>query len=150
MNAIQFLKQEHEKAKAEFAKVLAASPEERGHLWEELTPELELHEQIEDACLYEPLARDAEGADPVLAKWREDHEQEVEKVEDLIGEIDELDAEEEEWLAKVKEVHASLQTHIREEEGSIFPRISKVWDQARLDKAGQELEEMKSQADAAG
>ena len=31
MDAIQFLKQEHEKAKAAFAKVLKATPDTRGH-----------------------------------------------------------------------------------------------------------------------
>ena len=33
MDAIQFLKQEHEKAKAAFGKVLKAAPETRGQLW---------------------------------------------------------------------------------------------------------------------
>ena len=47
MDAIQFLKQEHEKAKAAFAKVLKAAPKTRGQLWTKLQPELEAHEQIE-------------------------------------------------------------------------------------------------------
>jgi hemerythrin superfamily protein len=47
-------------------------------------------------------------------------------------------------MAKVKAVHASLETHIREEEGEIFPRISKVWDEARLEQAGKQMKEMKS------
>jgi hypothetical protein len=59
MDAIQFLKQEHKKAKATLKKVLKASPESRGALWTELEPELKAHEQIEDACLYGPLAREA-------------------------------------------------------------------------------------------
>src|SRR4029077_3726309 len=50
MDAIQFLKQEHKKAKAGIKKVLKASPEDRGDLWTDLEPELEAHEQIEDAC----------------------------------------------------------------------------------------------------
>ena len=58
MDAIQFLKQEHEKAKAAFAKVLKAPPKTRGLLWAKLQPELEAHEQIEDTCLYEPLSRE--------------------------------------------------------------------------------------------
>ena len=144
MNAIQFLKQEHQKAKAEFRKVLNAPPDERGELWETLAPELKLHEQIENACLYEPLARDAQGGDETLARWQREHQQEVEKVEDLMDEIEDLDAEDDEWLDTVKEVHASLEAHIQEEEGTIFPRISRVWDGSRLDQAGRQLEEMKS------
>ena len=150
MNALQFLKQEHQKAKAAFENVLQASPTKRGDLWEELTPELEAHEEIEDACLYEPLSRDAGGKDAKLAEWREKHQSEVDEVEDLIGEIDELDPEDDKWLAKVKKVHESLAGHIQEEEGDIFPRISKVWDEARLAQAGKKMEEMKAEeADAA-
>jgi hemerythrin-like domain-containing protein len=144
MDAIQFLKQEHQTAKAAFEKVLQASPEARGDLWQKLSPELEAHEQIEDACLYEPLAREAGGKEPKLAEWREKHQAEVEEVEDLISDIDDLTPEDEEWLTKVKEVHTSLKTHIEEEEGEIFPMVSEVWDNARLKQAGTKMEEMKS------
>jgi hemerythrin-like domain-containing protein len=143
MNAVQFLLKEHQKAKAEFAKVLKAAPDERGDLWDALEPELKIHEQIENACVYEPLARDAKGSDATLAGWQKQHEREVAKVERLLTEIEELDAEDDDWLDKVKEVHSSLEAHIKEEEGTIFPRISQVWDAARLERAGQELEEMK-------
>ena len=144
MDAIQFLKKEHVTAKAAFERVLQASPAKRGDLWEKLSPELESHEQMEDACLYTPLSRDATGKDPKLAGWREKHQAEVEKVKELIEELDDLDPEDEEWLSTVKEIHAGLEAHIQEEEGDIFPRISKVWDEARLEQAGKQMKEMKS------
>ena len=150
MNAIQFLKQEHETAKAAFEKVLRASPETRGELWQKLSPELAAHEQMEDACLYGPLSREAGGKDPKLAGWRKKHQAEVDEVEGLMDEIEDLLPQDEKWLTKVKQVHASLKTHIQEEEGEIFPRISKVWDEARLEQAGTQMKEMKSkQVDAA-
>ena len=144
MNAVQFLKQEHEKAKAEFAKVLSAPATQRGEMWEKLEPELQIHEQIEDACVYEPLSRDADSRDKVLAEWREAHQEEVDTVEDLLEEIEDLEPDSDEWLDKVTEVHTNLKNHIQEEEGQIFPRLGKVWDEARLQRAGQELEEMKA------
>ena len=149
MDAIQFLKKEHVTAKAAFERVLQASPAKRGDLWEKLSPELESHEQMEDACLYTPLSRDAAGKDPKLAGWREKHQAEVEKVKELIEELDDVDAEDEEWLSTVKEIHASLEAHIQEEEGDIFPRISKVWDEARLTDAGAKMEQMKGKKAAA-
>jgi hemerythrin HHE cation binding domain-containing protein len=145
MDAIQFLKQEHKKAKAGIKKVLKASPEERGDLWTDLEPELEAHEQIEDACLYGPLARGEGKADAKLAAWRGKHQKEVERVEALVKQIDGLDPAEAGWLAKVKAVGASLEKHIREEEGEIFPRIGKAWDKARLKEAGAEMAEMKAE-----
>jgi iron-sulfur cluster repair protein YtfE (RIC family) len=144
VNAIQFLKQEHQKAKAAFDKVLQASPQQRGGLWQELAPELKLHEEIEDTCLYEPLARDAASKDKELAQWRQQHQAEVEKVGGLLETIRQLRSEESAWLGKVKEVHGALEHHIQEEEGTIFPKIGKVWDESRLERAGTQMAEMKS------
>jgi len=144
MNAIQFLKQEHKKAKAGLKKVLKATPETRGERWAELQPELEAHEQIEDACLYEPLARAAGKADAKLAEWRKKHQKEVDRVEGLIKDMETLDPDEGAWLTKVKAVGASLESHIREEEQDIFPRISKVWDEKRLKQAGTDMNDMKA------
>ena len=144
VNAIQFLKQEHQKAKAAFDKVLQAAPQQRGGLWQELAPELKLHEEIEDTCLYEPLARDAASKDKGLAQWRQQHQAEVEKVGGLLETIRGLRPDEAVWLGKVKEVHAALEHHIQEEEGTIFPKISKVWDENRLERAGTQMAEMKS------
>ncbi len=145
MDAIQFLKQEHKKAKATLKKVLKASPESRGALWTELERELKAHERIEDACLYGPLAREAGRTDAKLAGWQAKHQKEVGRVEGLIEEIESLDSEENAWLAKVKAVGASLERHIREEEQDVFPRIGKVWDGARRKRAGGEMEEMKAE-----
>ena len=61
-----------------------------------------------------------------------------------MDEIEDLLPQDEKWLTKVKQVHASLKTHIQEEEGEIFPRISKVWDEPRLEQAGTQMKEMKS------
>jgi uncharacterized integral membrane protein len=143
-NAIEFLKQEHQRAKAAFDKVLRASPQQRGGLWQELAPELKLHEEIEDACLYEPLSRDAALSDRELAGWRKRHQEEALEVGNLLEVIRYLRPEEAAWLGKVKEVHMSLERHIREEEGTIFPRISKACDENRLERAGAQMADMKS------
>ena len=98
----------------------------------------------------EQHTRDAGGKDAKLAEWRQKHRSEVEKVGNLIGEIDELEPEDDKWLTKVKNVHEGVLNHIQEEEGDIFPRISKLWDEARLTQAGKKMQEMKSKkADAA-
>ena len=144
MDAIQFLKQEHQKAKTAFENVLTAAPESRGQLWAKLQPELEAHEEMEDTCLYEPLSRDVGKTDSALADWRKKHQAEVDNVEGLIKEVGTLDPKDASWLTKLEAVHASLEGHIREEEQDIFPRISKVWNEAKLEKAGTEMKEMKA------
>jgi iron-sulfur cluster repair protein YtfE (RIC family) len=146
VDAIQFLKQEHQKAKAAFENVLKAAPKTRGQLWTKLQPELEGHEQIEDTCLYEPLSRDAGKTDSKLAEWRKTHQNEVGKVEGLIKDMGKLDPKDASWLTKLEAVHASLERHIREEEQDIFPRISKVWDEHKLKQAGTDMKEMKARS----
>ena len=48
-----------------------------------------------------------------------------------------------EWLAQLKKIKSPLEGHIMEEETQIFPAIPKVWDQAKLDQAGQSMEKEK-------
>ena len=143
MDAIQFLKQEHQNAKTAFEKVLKAAAETRGALWTTLQPELEVHEQIED-LLYEPLARAAGKTDPKLAEWPKTHQTEVDKVDGLIKAMETLDPKDASWLTKLTAVHASLESHIREEEQDIFPRIRKVWNDDKLAQVGTAMKEMKA------
>jgi len=142
MDAIQFLKQEHQKAKAAFAKLLEASPDQRGALWKELQPELKAHEAIEEACLYGPIEEE-QPSDARLSEWVSDlHEEEVSEVEGLIKQTEQLDPKDKAWLDTVRQIHSALENHIKQEEGEIFPRIGQVWDAGRLAKAGQEMSEM--------
>lgn len=145
MDAIQMLKQDHEKAKQMFAKIQEASGEERGKLWAKLKPELTVHEQIEEAGLYGPVARDVGSKDKMLKEWEGHHHEEVGEAEALIEELSALDPSEEEWLDKVEELQDALEHHIEEEEGQIWPRIQKVWDRAKLEQAGTQLETLKRQ-----
>ena len=136
MDAIEFLQQEHRKARRAFEKLLAAAPAERRALWRELQPELGAHEKIEEQCLYGPLARDG-ASDPALSEWISDrHQDEVYEVEGLIKETEGLDPENARWLATVRQIKAALDNHIRQEEQDIFPRIAQIWDRMRLEEAG--------------
>jgi len=145
MDAIQFIKQEHTKAKAAFAKLLEAAPAKRDAIWNELKPELKAHEEIEDACLYGPLL-DEGPSDAKLLEWVSGkHSDEVEKVENLIEQTESLDPKDGGWLTIVKEVHSGLEQHILQEEGEIFPRIAQFWDKDKLTQAGEEMSEMKAE-----
>jgi iron-sulfur cluster repair protein YtfE (RIC family) len=143
MNAIQFLKQQHQEAKAGFGKIEEAAPEQRGGLWKKLKPELPLHEQLEEKCLYDPLARDAKGKIEKLVGWDTRHHQQVQEVEALIEKLEGLDAKSAEWLHQLTTIKSTLEGHIREEERDVWPKIREVWDGARLEEAGREMETMK-------
>ena len=141
MNAIQLLKGEHDKAKRTFEEIQNAGAAERGEIWSKLQPELKVHEQMEETALYGPVARDA--GDETLKEWQEEHHDEVADAESLIEEIDGLDPTADEWLDKIEELLEALEHHIEEEEGDIWPRIQQVWDQTRLEQAGEQMAALK-------
>jgi Hemerythrin HHE cation binding domain len=143
MNAIQFLKRQHEEAKAGFEKIEEGSEGQRGQLWNDLSPKLKLHEQIEEKHLYGPVSKDAK--EPALTAWPERHAAEVEEAEELIAAITGRSPQESAWLQDVKRLHAALEEHIQEEEDEIWPEIEKVWDRARLEEAGKKMEGMKAE-----
>ena len=148
MQAIQLLKQEHGKAKAAFQEIEAAPPPRRGSLWTKLRPELELHEKQEEMHLYGPVSREVQ-VDESFAAWEATHHQEVQEAESLIREISRLDPADDRWLATVKKLRGALEQHIRKEEQEIWPKIQRVWDAARLEEAGRQMEAMKSTEAAA-
>ena len=143
MNAIQLLEHEHQVAKRVFGQIKTAGPEDREPLWAKLRPELKVHEQMEERALYGPVASEAGSRDQTLAQWREHHHEEVTKAEELIGQIDQLDPASDDWMDKVATLQEALEHHIQEEEGDIWPRIQQVWDAAKLERAGQEMESLK-------
>jgi hemerythrin-like domain-containing protein len=145
MNAIQFLKNEHDKAKRAFAEIQAASGSQRAQLWANLEPELKTHEQIEEEALYGPVAQEVGPKDESLKEWQEQHHEEVSEAEALIEEIDDLDPSADEWIEKVEELKETLEHHIQEEEGTIWPRIEQAWDRSKLEHAGQQMEMLKQQ-----
>jgi hypothetical protein len=144
MDAIQLLKQEHETAKKMFAQIREARGEQRGQLWTKLKPELKVHETMEETALYRPIAQEAR-ADEQLKDWQEHHHEEVAELESLIQEISESDPTDEEWMEKIEELEETLEHHIEEEEGDIWPRIQEVWDRSKLEQAGQQMEGIKRQ-----
>jgi hemerythrin-like domain-containing protein len=143
MDAIQFLKQQHEEAKGGFGKIEAVSPEQRERQWKALKPELPLHEEIEETCLYHLVARETEGKSGVLARWETRHHEQVQQVEALIQRLEGLDPKSSEWLQQLKKIKSTLERHIREEEQEVWPRIQEILDHDRLGQAGREMERMK-------
>jgi hemerythrin HHE cation binding domain-containing protein len=144
MNAIQFLKKQHEEAKAGFQKIEQANEGQRGQLWKHLSPELKLHEQMEQEYLYGPASK--ESKEPVLASWPERHAREVKEAEQLMATIDGRSPQDSEWLASVKRLHRALDDHIKEEEREMWPKIQQAMKPAELDEAGRKMAAMKAQS----
>ena len=84
MHAIQLLKSDHETAKRAFGQIQVARAEQRAALWAKLRPELKVHEEIEEAALYGPVADEIGSRDETLKEWREHHHEEVGELEAIV------------------------------------------------------------------
>lgn len=146
MDALEILGQMHVEAKAAFRKIESAVPGQPGELWAKLRSDLELHEQIEERFVYDPVARDVAGRDEVLAAWEHEHEAQVAHADTAMAHISSLAPEDPRWLDELRALHATLDGHIAHEENDIWPRIRAAWDGAKLDAAGRLIEEAKAAA----
>jgi iron-sulfur cluster repair protein YtfE (RIC family) len=145
MDAIQYLERQHRTARAELAAVTEAPAARRHALWAALRPELARHERLEEQGLYEPIVRERI-SDPVLSEWVTDrHQDEAREIEALMREVDDLDPADERWLVTVRQIRAALEHHMRQEEQDIFPRIERLWGRSRLEAAGREMSESRTE-----
>jgi len=144
MDAFEILGQMHMEAKDAFQKINAAPPPDRESLWKKLSPELALHEQMEERFVYEPMSHDIGSRDPMLRDWDQKHHTEVGAAEELIHRIDRLSPSDASWFETVEKLHGALEEHIRTEESDIWPRIRSFWDESKLRTAGTEIQAAKS------
>jgi iron-sulfur cluster repair protein YtfE (RIC family) len=81
----------------------------------------------------------------LLKEWQEHHHEEVTELEALIQEIGGLDPSADHWMEKIEELQQTLENHVQEEEGDIWPLIQQAWDQSKLEHAGEQMEILKRQ-----
>ena len=146
VDALEELREMHVETREALERIEAASPADRLSLWARLRPELELHEQIEDRFVYEPVARDAAGLDATLVSWDQEHEAQVGKANALIFTLDTIDPFEDGWLTQLVKLHEMLAAHIANEEQNIWPRIRRVWGDDELDRAARPIAAAKAAA----
>jgi hemerythrin superfamily protein len=145
VGAIALLMQMHTEAKTQFTQILnSASNDQAELLWRKLQPVLKVHEEMEERYLYDPLKAE-QGRGTELGDWEPQHEHEVEAVNALIAQADDLSPSDGRWLPQLRQIRDTLARHIDEEETMIFPRIQQVWDRDRLERAGQQMQQMKQQ-----
>ena len=141
MNAVELLKQDHEKVSELFEQVKATESEKQHRqLYKKIKTELETHVYIEEKVFYPALKRREEFKDTVLEAI-EEHRQ----VKTLIREIDGLADGNERFEAKLKVMIDNVEHHVEEEEDELFPKVEAQFTEAELEGLGQELEEAKKE-----
>jgi hemerythrin superfamily protein len=139
MNALEVLKQDHQKVKELFQEATQAKDtSKRKDLFDKIDTELEIHAHIEETVFY-PAIGDHEGLKDMVAEALEEHEQ----AKTLLGELEELGADSHEFGSKLQQLIEAVEHHVEEEEGEMFPKICEVFEEDELDQLGQDLESAK-------
>ena len=112
----------------------------RTALLDTLTAALDVHELIEEKILYPALKPHAETRDIVLEGFQEHHVADV-----LVKELHEVAKDDEQWGAKFKVLQESLEHHIKEEEGTMFPGARKVLSAEELKELGARMRKLKAE-----
>lgn len=113
----------------------------RTELLNTLTEELNLHELVEEKILYPALKGHPETRDIVLEGYQEHHVADV-----LTRELHNLTADDERWGAKFKVLKESLEHHIQEEEGDMFPKARGIFSREDLQAIAAQMAKMKADA----
>ena len=141
MNALELLKQDHQKV-AELFKQVEATEDRKKHqqLFEQIKTELETHTYIEETVLYPDFEKHEELKDITLEAY-EEHKQ----IKTLLREITALSEGSERFDAKLKVMGENVEHHVEEEENEMFPQVKQLYERAQLDQLGQQLEAAKKE-----
>ncbi|MEP6719466.1 MAG: hemerythrin domain-containing protein [bacterium] len=147
MNAFTLLKADHKKVAGILEKIDATT--ERGvktreELFTQLKTELDIHTRIEETIFYPTLEKADETHDITLEAF-EEHK----VVKTLLGELESLGKDQEEWTAKFTVLKENIEHHVEEEEGEMFTKARKVLSESEAEDLGSRMEKAKGEQKAA-
>lgn len=147
MNAFTLLKADHKKVAGILAKIDETT--ERGvktreELFTQLKNELDTHTRIEETIFY-PALKDADETRDITLEAYEEHA----VVKTLLGELESLGKDKEEWTAKFTVLKENIEHHVEEEEGEMFPKARKVLGEEGTETLGTRMEKAKGEQKAA-
>jgi hemerythrin-like domain-containing protein len=144
MDALTLLKEDHDRIKpllAELKETTDRAEKTRGELFSRIKQELTVHEIIEEEIFY-PTLKEHPKAKEIVLEGYEEHD----VVSRLMGELDGMDATEEEWGPKAKVMAENIEHHIEEEEGEMFKAARQVFERDELEELGERMAQRKATA----
>lgn len=143
-DAVQLLERDHRRLEALLEQgedTTERAITTRNALLDTITAELAAHELMEEKVLYPALKAHAETRDIVLEGYQEHHVADV-----IVKELHALEPSDERWGAKFKVLKESIEHHIEEEEGEMFPTARSVLSRDELEELGARMADMKAAA----
>jgi hemerythrin superfamily protein len=145
LNALDLIKDDHDRLKDMFKQALAAEDAgKRGELLERIRAELVAHERVEEDIFYPALRAASDKAKDIVLEGYEEHH----VIDMILDEMFQVPEDAEQWQAKLKVLHENLEHHIEEEEGEVFKRAKKTMSAETLVELGQRMRQAKAAATA--
>jgi len=143
VNAMDLLKQDHEKVKKLMEEI--DSTTERGvktreELFTKFKQEMTVHERIEEEIFYPRLTEQAKTKDIALEGYEEHH-----VVDMVMAELADVPYDDERWAAKFTVMKENVEHHIEEEEGEMFKLARRALESDELEELGERMESMKKE-----
>jgi hemerythrin superfamily protein len=139
MNAIELLKDDHNKVRRLFQKVKASgSDNEKKDLFKQIKEELDVHTHIEEKIFY-PTVREKEGLEDIVKEGIQEHHQ----ADVFIKEIVNLSGDSDVFEPKLKVLMEGVEHHAQEEEAEMFPKVEDKFSESDLEELGEKLEKEK-------
>ena len=143
MNAIELLKEDHDKVDKLFQKVKATPDGDHKELFEQIKSELDVHTHIEETIFYPRLLKEGdEELQSIVKEGIEEHRQ----AKMFMRELSALSEDSEKFEPKLKVLMEDIEHHVQEEEGEMFKMIEEQFDATVLEELGKELEAEKKKA----
>jgi hemerythrin superfamily protein len=139
MEALELLKQDHQKVKELFEQAEdSEAGTEQKRIFRQIKTELETHSRIEESVFYPAMQKHQE-LKGMVREALEEHNQ-----VSLLKEMENLVDDSEKFDSKLQMLMEDVEHHAEEEEeGKMFPKVREIVERATLDKLGQELEAAK-------
>lgn len=144
MNALTLLKEDHDRFKKLLEEGEATTERAkvgRSKLFQDLKRQLEIHERMEEEVFYPALKKHRKAKDVVLEGYEEHHVADL-----LVAEIADTDPGDERWGAKFNVLKESLEHHIEEEEGDMFPKARGIFEDDELEELGAAMEQIRTES----
>lgn len=147
MNAIELLKEDHDRVDKLFQQVKANEDGDNRDVFKKIKAELDVHTHIEETIFYPFLQ---ENGDEELQKITLEGIEEHRQAKMFLRELDGLVADSEKFPPKLKVLMEDVEHHVQEEEGEMFKMVESQFDEATLEELGTSMEKEKSKAQKSG
>jgi hemerythrin superfamily protein len=144
-NALDMLESQHREVEDLFEKLEKADRGERKQkLFTQIADKLAVHASIEEVAFY-PAVK-AKRTEDILLESLEEHL----GIKRVLSDLIDLDADDETFDAKAKVLQEQVEHHVEEEEGDLFPKVKKIFDEETLVAIAQQMAELQEELLAKG